>query len=255
LTGSYGKDAVNNHQNFLEDDDNDTALFERLQQQVLQNCPNPERIGCPSPSILRAFVEDPASVTPAELNDLHILKCAECTRDLMELRKNRESRQTLESAPSRRRFRSVVHAAMVIAIWCGILVTAIIYRKGDLLGSRSTASKAVTVARTVDLSSYAATRGVEQPQQDHAISLPRATIDLDLILPYFSQPGRYRVMVAKERRAADAVASVAGTAETVGTRTELRVMLNLHDLPPGKYYLGTIEQSDGESSFYPLNLD
>jgi hypothetical protein len=161
LTGSYGKDAVNNHLNFLEDDDNDTALFERLQQQVLENCPNPERIGCPSPSILRAFVEDPAFVTPAELNDFHILKCAECARDLMELRKNRESRQTLESAPSRRRLRSVVPAAMVIAVLCSILVTAIIYRKGDLLGSRSTASKAVTVARTVDLSSYAATRGVE----------------------------------------------------------------------------------------------
>jgi hypothetical protein len=255
LTGSYGKDAVNNHLNFLEDDDNDTALFERLQQQVLQNCPNPERIGCPSPSILRAFVEDPAAVTPAELNDLHILKCAECTRDLMELRKNRESEQPLESASSRGRLRSVVHAAMVITILCGILVTAIIYRKGDLLGSRRSASKAVTLARTVDLSSYPATRGVEQPQQDHAISLPRATIDLDLILPYFSQPGRYGVMVAKERSAADAVASVAGTAETVGTRTELRVILNLHDLPPGKYYLGTIEQSNGESSFYLFDLD
>jgi hypothetical protein len=246
---------VNNHQNFLEDDDNDTALFERLQQQVLQNCPNPERIGCPSPSILKAFVEDPASVTPAELNDLHILKCAECTRDLMELRKNRESRQTLESAPSRGRLRSVVHAAMVITVLCGILITAIIYRKGNLLGSKSTASKAVTVVRTVDLSGYGSTRGAEQPQQDNAISLPRAPIDLDLILPYLSQPGRYRVMVAKERSAADAVASVAGTAETVGTRTQLRVMLNLHDLPPGKYYLGTIEQSNGESSFYRFNLD
>jgi len=254
LTGSYGKDAVNNHQNFLEDDDNDTALFERLQQQVLQNCPNPERIGCPSRFILRAFVEDPACITPAELNDLHILKCAECTRDLMELRKERESGQPLESAPSRGRLRSVVHAAMVIAVLCGILVTAIIYRKGDLLGSRSTASKAAMVARTVDLSSYVATRGMEQPQSNHAISLPRATVDLDLILPYFSQPGRYRVTVARERSAADAVASVAGTAETVGTRTELRVMLNLHDLPPGKYYLGTIEQSNDELSFYRFDL-
>ena len=96
MTGSYGKDAVNIHQNFLEDDDNDTALFERLEQQVLQNCPNPERVGCPSSSILRAFIEDPASVTPSELNHLHILKCAECTPDLMELRCKHESEQSLE---------------------------------------------------------------------------------------------------------------------------------------------------------------
>jgi hypothetical protein len=80
---------VNIHQNFLEDDDNDTALFERLQQMVLQNCPNPERLGCPSPSILKAFVDNPASVCPAELNDLHILKCAECTRELVGLRAKR----------------------------------------------------------------------------------------------------------------------------------------------------------------------
>ena len=82
---------MDNHRDFLEDDDNDTALFERFQQQVLDNCPNPERIGCPSPSILRAFAENPAFVTSAELNGLHILKCAECTRDLMEFRKKRES--------------------------------------------------------------------------------------------------------------------------------------------------------------------
>jgi hypothetical protein len=44
-------------------------------------------------------------------------------------------------------------------------------------------------------------------------------------------------------------------AETVGTRTELRIMLNLRDLPPGKYYLGTIKQSNGEASFYPFDLD
>jgi hypothetical protein len=80
---------VSIHQYFLEDDDNDTALFERLQQMVLQNCPNPERIGCPSPSILKAFVDNPTSVSPVELNDLHILKCAECTRELIGLRAKR----------------------------------------------------------------------------------------------------------------------------------------------------------------------
>ena len=247
---------MNNHQNFLEDDDNDTALFERLQQQVLDNCPNPERVGCPSPSVLRAFVDNPASVTPAELNDLHILKCAECTRDLMDLRRKCESGQTLESEPSPGRLRFVVLAAMVIAVLSGILVTTTVYWKGDHLSeSKSAIPKAVTVAKTIDLSRYGATRRVEQAQPDRAISLPRATIDLDLILPFFSQPGQYRVTVANERGAASPLVSVSGVAETVTTRTELKIMLNLRDLPPGKYYLGTIEQSNGESYFYPINLD
>jgi hypothetical protein len=247
---------VDNHHNFLEDDDNDTALFERLQQQVLDNCPNPERLGCPSPSVLSAFVDSPASVTPAELNDLHILKCAECTRDLIDLRRKRESGRPLESKPSLGRVRLVVLAAMVVAVLCGILVTTTVHWKGDhLLESKSAIPKAVTVAKTIDLSRYRATRGMEQEQPNRSISLPRATIDLDLILQCFSQPGQYRVTVANERGAARPVVSVSGVAETVTTRTELKIMLNLRDLPPGKYYLGTIEQSNGESYFYPINLD
>jgi hypothetical protein len=85
------KGTVVNCQDFLEDDDNDTALFERLQEQVLKNCLNPERVGSPPHAILEAFVESPAGVTLEDLNGLHILKCAECTRDLIELRQKRES--------------------------------------------------------------------------------------------------------------------------------------------------------------------
>jgi len=85
------KGTVVNFQDFLEDDDNDTALFERLQQQVLKNCPNPDRVGCPAHAILEAFIESPAGLTLEDLNGLHILKCAECTRDLIELRRKRES--------------------------------------------------------------------------------------------------------------------------------------------------------------------
>ena len=81
-----------NFQDFLEDDDDDTALFERLEEHVLKSCLNPERVGCPSRAILEAFVESPAGVTLEDLNELHILKCAECTRDLIELRHKRESR-------------------------------------------------------------------------------------------------------------------------------------------------------------------
>lgn len=81
-----------NFQDFLEDDDNDTALFERLQEQVLKNCPNPDRIGCPPHAILKTFVESPATVTPDDLNGLHIFKCAECTRELINLRRDRLGR-------------------------------------------------------------------------------------------------------------------------------------------------------------------
>lgn len=77
---------------FQEDDDNDTALFERLQERVLSDYPNPERIGCPPPSVLEEFVSSPFRVSMEQLKDLHILKCAECTRDLIRLRNMKEDR-------------------------------------------------------------------------------------------------------------------------------------------------------------------
>jgi hypothetical protein len=85
-----GKEAVAEHQPILHDDPNDTLLFEKLQKYILTHYPNPERIGCPDPAVLKKFADTPREVGLADLKDLHIFKCAECTRALMELRQRRE---------------------------------------------------------------------------------------------------------------------------------------------------------------------
>jgi hypothetical protein len=78
------------------DDENDTLLFEKLQEHVLVHCPNPERKGCPDPAVLKSLIDDPGNVTLAALNDLHVFKCAECTRLLMELRQKKKQREASE---------------------------------------------------------------------------------------------------------------------------------------------------------------
>ena len=75
------------------DDENDTLLFEKLQEHVLAHYPNPERKGCPEPEVLKSLIDNPGDVTLAALNDLHIFKCAECTRLLMELREKKIQRK------------------------------------------------------------------------------------------------------------------------------------------------------------------
>jgi hypothetical protein len=89
------KEAVAEHRPFSNDDENDTLLFEKLQEQILAHCPNPERIGCPAPAVLKKFADTSREVALPDLNDLHIFKCAECTRTLMELRKQREQAKPL----------------------------------------------------------------------------------------------------------------------------------------------------------------
>jgi hypothetical protein len=42
------------------------------------------------------LIDDPGNVTLDALNDPHILKCAECTRLLMELRQKKKLREASE---------------------------------------------------------------------------------------------------------------------------------------------------------------
>lgn len=78
--------------NFERDDENDTLLFDKLEEYVLEHYPNPQRIGCLDHDTLTTFVETPQNLDLADPKYLHIFKCRECTRDLMELRRMREER-------------------------------------------------------------------------------------------------------------------------------------------------------------------
>lgn len=76
---------------FESDDKNDTHLFAEMQRYVLEHYPNPQRIGCLHHDTLTLFVEAPAKLDLSDPKYLHILECAECTRELIELRRSREA--------------------------------------------------------------------------------------------------------------------------------------------------------------------
>jgi hypothetical protein len=80
---------VDERQSFLQDDDDDTLLFEKLQEHVLEKYPNPERIGCIDHATLKTWVNSPERLDLSDLKYLHVLKCADCTRVLIELRRLR----------------------------------------------------------------------------------------------------------------------------------------------------------------------
>ena len=98
LSRSSRKDAVTltEHPFSPSDNEEDSLLFEKLQEHVLAHYPNPERKGCPDPAVLKSLIDNPGDVTLAELNDLHIFKCAECTRLLMKLREKKKQSEVSE---------------------------------------------------------------------------------------------------------------------------------------------------------------
>lgn len=244
-------------ENLAHDDDDDTALFEQWREQVVRDYPNPERIGCLDPETLRTFVETPSKLDLADLKYLHIVQCAECTKDLNELRRAREERLCqATSVPEKRVFqrRSFVGWKFVAVAGTACILVAIIaltWRKESLSAVKGIQVEA-EVQKTIDLSGDGVLRGGSDRKL--SISFPRRLVNLDLVLPFYSPAGGYRISLSKEKNSGEIQYRYA-TANANGPHTELRVQLDLRSMRPGHYLLGTAHEGDPEPSYYPFTLD
>lgn len=244
----------------VSDDENDILLFDKMQEHVLKNYPNPERIGCFDEATLRTFVETPGKLDLSDRKYLHIFECAECTHELIELRRAREDRLErtvdISSLSCHRSWLGLMKSKPVAAV-ASLCAAAIILAVGWSMHSvRSTheTHSDIAVLETIDLSSRGVSRGLEQSPLASPVSLPRALIRLHLVLPYFSPAGSYRVTVSKRMNIEQVEVDGRGIAAAQGAHTELSVQLDLRNLNPGFYYLGTVGAADGGSYFYPLVL-
>jgi hypothetical protein len=247
-----GKGSVNNLRTLVEDDDNDSLLFERLQQNALKNYPNPARIGCPDYATLKAFVEAPRTVDLDALNDIHIMKCAECTRDLIELRRLRDERRAKEAAiPSSWLASPVWKSAAIAVSLCAIVIIGGSWR--NLVSRASQQDEAATaVSVTADLSGDGVSRSTEASKEEPAVTLPRKRVQLHMILPFFSPAGDYRVTITRDKGLDNVQAQGRGSATAQGPKTELTVDLDLRRLSAGKYYIGAERIGDSGPYFYPV---
>ena len=238
-----------------DDDDNDTSLFDRLEEHVLLNCPNPERVGCPSSSTLEAFVRDPGSVSLEQLNELHIMQCAECTRELIGLRKAQEVTQrdsgnhTLPISAARSHYGRFAAAACLF-----ILLGSVFLLMRPAIWKTSTNEQ--VVAMTVDLRVDGPSRGgADEDLPRPKIVLPRDRVQLHLLLPYFSRSGNYTVGLSTSHTGEAPRARGNGLAISSGPNTEVQVSLDLRRVTPGKYYLSTTLVGDGSPSIYEVSVN
>jgi len=237
--------VVDHMPDYRGDDENDTLVFERWESHVIENYPNPNRVGCPGSEVLRRFVDTPAQVDLDELNDTHITRCRECTLELRQLRHERD--QKLGATSWRQVWRpliAAVAACMLIAVGVALWKS-----KASHLQPPSD-----TIARVdVDLSGDGVLRGSQTPISDVKIVLPRRIVNLHLKLPYYSPSGPYRITIQADRNG-HAIRDVEANAQANGAETEVSALLDLRDVPNGSYLLGT--KHDGEAAYYyPLSLN
>ena len=238
----------------LRDDANDTLVFRELEKNALNSFPNPQRIGCPDDEILKRFVDTPNEVSVDALNGWHIYECRECTLQLQKLRHLREELlRWTKPRPYRGMFLGW-KPVLAVASLCVFLIIGSLSWRNHTKSVTPAVFDAAVIPVSIDLSLEGTPRGHEPEGAPSASSLPRRLVDLDIILPYFSQPGEYRVAVTKGRDTDSIQVEQHGTAEAQRSRTELRVTMDLRQLAPGTYNLCTIRSADGTENFYPLKI-
>ena len=247
---------MDERQSFFEDDDDDTLLFEKLQEHVLEKYPNPERIGCIDHSTLKTWVYSPEKLDLSDPKYLHVLKCAECTRELIELRRlrNEQSERANIGVPSRQypasNWRWAVFASVIL---CCLAVAGVIYWRTHTVTTPAQVAESTPVAVTIDLSQAGTTRGTDTTTVP-AVVLPRRVVNAHVILPNFSPGGNYIVSVTTDRNGTSEKASGRAVANVDGFHTDLTAALDLRSLPPGTYFLATTHEGDPASYFYPLTV-
>ncbi|GGG86354.1 hypothetical protein GCM10011585_32840 [Edaphobacter dinghuensis] len=239
---------------FTSDDEDDSALFEKLRGYVLENYPNPERKGCFDRETLRTFVEDSSKLDLKDPRYLHIFKCAECTRELNELRAAHVAHAKNAHVRRARSVSSAWRLAASIVLVCLVGAVAFIgLKKAALLHRAPIVAEEAPVPVELDLSKDGDLRGAGQPDDGLSLELPRKRINLSVILPVLSPPGEYRFFISREKGGPE-LCGTQGLAVSLKARTEIHVQLDLHALAAGNYYLGSTFRPNSELHYYPVRV-
>ena len=241
---------------------------------LLETFPNPERKGCPDDKTLQALAEDKPSADDAAR--LHVGSCSECYAEYRHFRLDWEEAQTAGNAnpenvaedvritPSSaeavrpaRRFMAVPMAlAASLIVMCMAGYVAFRHRQQATTQDVQTAS-VNPVNATVDLLDSGTVRGAgDDTTPLRQVSLPSSVVHLAIVLPRFSETGRYIVNVSKDKSGRQIIASGAGDAtEKDHEKVVVDVMLDLRSAKTGAYFLATVRGTDNGTYYYPLKIN
>lgn len=225
-------------------------LLDQLQAYTLRQPRGARTADCPDDSFLRVYAGKPSSFPLSDSRIAHVTSCSHCLPRLLEMR----SAGTIARPPR-------VRAAAAIAVLCTACLVAGYFgathwsrQHASVVPNRNANPQQATaiVDRTLDLTNYGTYRGLGAQPSQPPLNLPAALLNLNLILPRFSQSGAYTIMVAGSRDGDGLVARTTGIATTVGNQTKLSLTLDLRRARPGGYFLLT--ELSGEQDFYSYSL-
>jgi hypothetical protein len=200
-----------------------------VQQTILNNFPNPNRVGCPGEVRLR---EVAARGTLVEDDDWqHITHCSECYREFLAVK------EEIRRAGRRARTLGAIGGTALLLLIAG----AVAYR---YLGESRGASGIVAVAfepATLNLRDSSDTRGDRKDVERNIPVLPRRPLELKIILPFGSESGPYQFQFIDS--GGRVVQSGEGTAAILKGDTFFTTRFDAGRLAAGAYEIGLRQQS------------
>jgi hypothetical protein len=205
-------------------------IKKQLQDSILKDYPNPDRVGCPGVAVLKELAARPLDDNlegHAEWH--HVTHCSECYREFLgfraELRRKTKRRQ------------AVVRSALVTTTVVIVAVVFFSVRQTTSHGLNGNQIAQTTFTpRIVDLEGRSIARSEQSTEETKPLLLERAPLDLTIRLPFGSKAGTYEVRLL--RTVDQPLLSVTAQAVIQNGITELRTKVDLSKFAPGSYFIG-----------------
>lgn len=196
---------------------------------------------CPDDAFLKDLAKQSDFISLDDPQVKHAANCPICMRRLFKVQ---------DAQRSRRRLKLVFVATAALVVFAAFLLFGM-RRRGAL--TEPQLPEVAAISESVDLSNAGTFRG-DQLAQLQAVSLPAALVKVTIVLPRYSDPGRYAVAVTRDQRGDDLIARATGLATGGNAQIEVSVYLDLRKSRPGSYFLSTTHEQDQASYYYPLQI-
>lgn len=214
-------------------------IAQRHQQRVLAGETNPKG-PCPDESFLQDLARKSKRIVLSDPRIDHAATCPRCMKRLLEIRQKIQSHG-----------RKLILAGVITS--CLILIAVLIALGRYRINEQRPAPTIAVISQTINLWDGGTSRGA-QTGVLKSISLPAAMVKATVILPVFSAPGRYLVIVARNQNGEGILTEVRSLSEHTGNQERVPVDLDLRSVTPGKYFLLTLHEQSQAEYYYPLEI-
>lgn len=215
----------------------------RLQEEILNKYPNPERKGCPGRQVLAVLARESFNTKlEGDVDWEHVTHCSECYREYLNIRV--EATRAKERRANAIRW-SIAGTVLLVAILLFVFVRV----QTAINHERPQNAELAYRPRTIDIQSMSRSTGPSETKT--AIDLDRNLIALTVQLPIGSKTGTYEFRLRNGNGSVMLMRSAA--AELREGTISFVLKLDLRKASPGQYRI-EIRQSPFDWNYYPVEI-